>query len=513
MAQSRNEEILEATLNHQEYDKPPQSREEELLIELKEAIDQGGGGGTITIDPTPTQGSTNAVASGGTYTALSGKQDAIDSSHKLDADLVDDTNSTHKFISAYDDLSGLPSINGVTLTGNKTSDDLDLTGLWIGTTAEYTQEASTIPAGTLVIKTDETGIDSTPTENSTNPVTSGGVYTALDNKVDKVQGKGLSTNDYTNIEKVKLAIIDSIIDDVPTFESTHPVSSGGVYDALGNKVDKVSGKGLSTEDFTAMYKAWLDVSMQSPLNHNGIFRGKDLTNVYTVDELYSMIHSGNFDDLFLGDYINVSITTTLPDETVKTETVSLMIAAFDYYYNIGDTALTTHHIVLIPRGYGFATTAKMNETNTTTGGYLNSYMHQTVLPCYADSLRTALNNHLLSHRTILSNAVHTSTASMAGAGITGAASGWEWTTVELQLMTEVQVYGTTVWSSSAYDVGVDNRQLPVFKFINPVHLGRNSFWLRSVVSSTGFAYCLYGGYAGTGGASDALYVCPQILFG
>ena len=239
-------------------------------------------------------------------------------------------------------------------------------------------------------------------------------------------------------------------------------------------------------------------------NHNGIYRGKKLcsSSMFTpfISWLYNKVSNNDFSDLYLGDYFPVTITTTLPDETVKTETVELMIAGFNYYYNVGDTALTKPHLVLIPRGYGFATTAKMNETNTTTGGYLNSYMHQTVLPCYADSLRTALNNHLLSHRTILSNAVNTSTPSMAGAGMTGASSGWAWTTVELQLMNEVQLYGTTVWSSSAYDVGVDNRQLPVFKFINPVHTGRGGFWLRSVVSSAGFAF-----FSGS--------VRPIILFG
>lgn len=30
------------------------------------------------------------------------------------------------------------------------------------------------------------------------------------------------------------------------------------------------------------------------LNHNGIFRGKDLTNVYTVDQMYERIHDGTF---------------------------------------------------------------------------------------------------------------------------------------------------------------------------------------------------------------------------
>ena len=257
----------------------------------------------------------------------------------------------------------------------------------------------------------------------------------------------------------------------------------------------------------------VNIEEKLEFNNNGIFRRKDLTNVYTIDQIYNMVHSGNFDDLFLGDYFTVSITTTLPDETVKTENVTLMIAAFDYYYNCGDTALTTHHIVLIPRNQGFATTAKMNETHTTEGGYLNSYMHPTVLPCYAKSLKTALKNHLLSHRTILTNNVTTTAASMAGAGLTGSASGWEWTTAELQLMNEVQLYGTTVWSSSAYDVGVDNRKLPVFNFITPAQFGRYNFWLRAVVSTTEFAYCTYNGIAYYVGASNANYVRPIILFG
>jgi hypothetical protein len=320
-------------------------------------------------------------------------------------------------------------------------------------------------------------------------------------------------------------------------------------------VDAVEGKGLSTNDFTDAYKNGLSVIMHSPLNHNAIFRGKNLTNVYTIDQMYSMIHSGNFDDLFLGDYFTTSITTdimthftgtsfdsgtvyyersgadlnnwvwtettdTTPDASkvyatklTKTETATLMFAAFDYYYQTGDTSLSTHHAILIPRGYGFATTAKMNPTNTTAGGYFNSDMHQIVLPCYAKSLKTALNNHLLSHKTWLTTTVNTSTPSMAGAGMTGASSASVWETTELQLMNEVQLYGTMVWSSSAYEVGVDNEKLPVFNFINPVQYGRSYAWLRSVVSSTGFARCNVHGYATYDGASIASYVRPLILFG
>lgn len=288
-------------------------------------------------------------------------------------------------------------------------------------------------------------------------------------------------------------------------------------------------------------------------NHNAIFGGRDLTNVYTIDEMYEMIHSGDFDGLYVGDYFTVSITTDIythftgeafesgvtyyemsgtinervwtetEDETpqndktyatklTKTENVDLMFAAFDYYYNMGDTALTNHHAVLIPKTF-FATNAKMNPTNTTTGGYYNSDMHQITLPCYAKSLKTALGNHLLAHKTWLTTTVSTSTPSMAGAGITGASSASAWETTELQLMNELQIYGTMVWSSSAYEVGVDNEKLPVFNFINPVQYGRYNVWLRSVVSSTAFAICYDSGVAYNPGASYVAYVRPLILFG
>ena len=47
--------------------------------------------------------------------------------------------------------------------------------------------------------------DDAPTSGSSKFVTSGVIYTALDKKVDKVTGKGLSTNDYTDPEKSKVS--------------------------------------------------------------------------------------------------------------------------------------------------------------------------------------------------------------------------------------------------------------------------------------------------------------------
>ena len=48
------------------------------------------------------KGTSGVVDLGTVITDISGKQDVIDSSHKLDADLVDDTTSTNKFVTASD---------------------------------------------------------------------------------------------------------------------------------------------------------------------------------------------------------------------------------------------------------------------------------------------------------------------------------------------------------------------------------------------------------------------------
>lgn len=73
-------------------------------------------------------------------------------------------------------------------------------------------------------------IDDSLSNTSTNPVQNKVITLALDTKVDKIAGKGLSTNDYTDAEKAEVA-------------------------KVSGKVDKVSGKGLSTNDYTDADKA------------------------------------------------------------------------------------------------------------------------------------------------------------------------------------------------------------------------------------------------------------------
>ena len=66
----------------------------------------------------------------------------------------------------------------------------------------------------------------------------------LSGKVDKVTGKGLSTNDYTDEEKEKLKGLSN-------YDDTE------IKNEIGGKVDKVQGKGLSSNDYTVEEKTKL----------------------------------------------------------------------------------------------------------------------------------------------------------------------------------------------------------------------------------------------------------------
>ena len=82
------------------------------------------------IDSTPTSGSDNPVKSGGVYSSLADKQDVIDSSHKLSADLIED-GSTNKVYTATEQtkLSGLSAVSG-------TNDGTNWTSITIGDTTK-----------------------------------------------------------------------------------------------------------------------------------------------------------------------------------------------------------------------------------------------------------------------------------------------------------------------------------------------------------------------------------------
>ncbi|MDA5316636.1 hypothetical protein [Vibrio cholerae] len=88
----------------------------------------------------------------------------------------------------------------------------------------------------------------------------GGVTQALEQKVDKVVGKGLSTNDYTDEEK---QIVGGVTESINQLQNS-------TTQALEQKVDKVVGKDLSTNDYANADKALVSALLSSRLFEKSI---------------------------------------------------------------------------------------------------------------------------------------------------------------------------------------------------------------------------------------------------
>ena len=146
--------------------------------------------------------------------------------------------------------TAFPGNRGKALEDNKV-DKVNGKGL---STEDYTTAEQTKLSGI------ETGaqvntIESISVDNSTLTINNKSVNIDLSGKVDKVNGKDLSTNDYTDTEKNKLTSIESnaqvnIIESISVDNTTLTITNKSVNIDLTGKVDKVEGKGLSTEDYT-----------------------------------------------------------------------------------------------------------------------------------------------------------------------------------------------------------------------------------------------------------------------
>lgn len=100
----------------------------------------------------------------------------------------------------------------------------------------------------------KTTVDSALSSTSTNPVQNKVINSSLSGKVDKVDGKGLSTNDYTTDEKNKLAGIEAganktVVDTALSSTSTNPVQNKVVNTALAGKA--ASSHSHSAADITS----------------------------------------------------------------------------------------------------------------------------------------------------------------------------------------------------------------------------------------------------------------------
>ena len=155
---------------------------------------------------------------------------------------------------------------------------------------------------------------------------------AAANKVDKVAGKGLSDNNYTNTDK-------NIVSGIPA--------------ALSNKVDKVAGKQLTTNDFTTAYKTKVEEASYNTfgeyveISNNG-------TNNYSESNPYTCPHNG---------YVRLknpnAVYGAQPEANLYTQTGSYWINQKIKYGSIGEK------IVFVKKGAKiYGTTSPENASGT-----------------------------------------------------------------------------------------------------------------------------------------------------
>ena len=246
--------------------------------------------GKIVTDDTPTQGSTNLVTSGGVYASIKSLSDT------LVKDLVPTENS-HNYVESggvysaiqtaignlstaiatkqdrltFDTEPTQNSVNPVQSGGIYTAieqaktDAANALGLYAETTDETIGEIQGDIETLNNTKQDELDWDATPTEGSTNPVTSEGIRRAIDEAVPEIQidpsptsgsQNAVSSNGTyqaiqtlnNNINVALAAKQDKLTWDLmPTQNSLNPVTSGGVYEALGQIDPSITIDGYPTE--------------------------------------------------------------------------------------------------------------------------------------------------------------------------------------------------------------------------------------------------------------------------
>lgn len=302
--------------------------------------------------------------------------------------------------------------------------------------------------------------------------------------------------------------LSGVVQDKPAKESKSPIESGGVWSvihAISHNIPRITPK-----DITAY------------ITDGSFWKRLAGTNGYAL-----------FEDIYVGDYFKMSRAISAYERTGQYQTTGsqyVTIAGLDTMMNNGDqgSGVNYHHAVMVA-GQGFGGTqhfgrSRMNATNTTEGGYKASEMNTLVLGEVTSTGSTAADatinqqlyaefgSHLKTTRELVSNAINATGYNRFGSA-TGCASDWEWISAQAISMSEIEVYGSIVWSSAGYDTGNANRQLPLFAFSKQAQNNRSAYWwLKDIASAAGFCCAGGNGDAYCSSASGArAFVRPRFI--
>ena len=334
--------------------------------------------------------------------------------------------------------------------------------------------------------------------------------------------------------KDKPADTDELMALDTTASANKRVKFSGIWDWIVDKMATAVMSKLDTQNKTLIGAV---NELNSKSNHN-IPRlvPKDITSYYNDGSLWKRIDGTGgyslYQDIYVGDYFQMSrvISAKNPDTTQQLNgTDWVTIASIGGLAHNGDNIdLTPNHLVMVP-GKGFGGTqhfgrSRMNPTNTTDGGYKASEMNTKVLGAIVTAGSTAADatinqqlyaefgTHLKKTRELVTNKINATGINRYGSN-NGCSNGYEWIDAQAILMSEVELYGSIVWSSSGYDTGSANHQFELFANSKSAINNRSAwYWLKDVASASEFCLCGGNGNASNGGASGASYcVRPRFV--
>jgi len=273
----------------------------------------------------------------------------------------------------------------------------------------------------------------------------------------------MSVNGYDGSNLIEYAS-RTLVDAVPTANSTRAVSSGGVYDAID------------------------DASLS-----NRYLKSINLGTSYTT-ELKEDIQSGKFEKAIVGGYLKINGHR-------------YDFAHPDYFLHSGDTRCTTHHMVVVPQWINVQ--GKMNSTTTTTGGYPGSDFKTGNNSNTALAEITAIIEADFGAENILHYREYFETAVTDGKP-----SGGAYVDAYIELMNERMVYGNPVFTVANDGTNIptvhttSKTQLELFAKRPDLISNRGDWWLCGPVSARAFALVGKDGSAAYSNASNSRDIRP-----
>ena len=259
--------------------------------------------------------------------AIGAKQDEITAANKLNADYIENGTTNKVFTSAEKEkLSGIAdnaqvnvietiAVNGVDLAVTDKKVNIQLSILDALTDAQKAALNSGVTEDKITeydahvinknnpheVTKEQIGLGNVENTSDAEKPISTAAQAALDNKVDKVNGKGLSTNDYTTAEKTKLSGIETganktIVDSTLSTTSTNPVQNKVINTALSGKANTTHTHKIA--DVTNLQttldgKASTDPATQSA---NGLMSKEDKTKLDGISANATEIRLSDMED-------------------------------------------------------------------------------------------------------------------------------------------------------------------------------------------------------------------------